>query len=161
MVLGAGGAARAAIVGLGSAGARTVTSCARRRERASTLVADLAASLPCAMRARSLDAADLADAFASATVVVQATSATLDDGPGAFELADALPFAALSQGATVVDLVYSPRDTAVLRRARSFGLATVDGLGMLLHQGALAFERFTGREAPLEVMRAALHRLTD
>jgi shikimate dehydrogenase len=58
--------------------------------------------------------------------------------------------------ATVVDLVYRPRETTVLARARERGLRAVDGLGMLLHQGALAFELWTHLPAPLEVMRAAL-----
>lgn len=55
-----------------------------------------------------------------------------------------------------VDLVYRPRRTRLLRDARLAGMRTVDGSGMLLHQGAAAFERWTGRAAPLEVMRAAL-----
>ena len=58
--------------------------------------------------------------------------------------------------AVVVDLVYKPLETSVMRAARQRGLKTVDGLGMLLHQGALALERWTGRQAPVEAMRAAL-----
>jgi shikimate dehydrogenase len=45
----------------------------------------------------------------------------------------------------------------VLERAERYGLATVDGLGMLLHQGAIAFEMWTGFEPPIDVMRAALN----
>jgi shikimate dehydrogenase len=52
--------------------------------------------------------------------------------------------------------VYKPRETAVLAAARSLGLTCVDGLGMLLHQGAMAFELWTHTPAPLEIMRAAL-----
>jgi len=62
----------------------------------------------------------------------------------------------LPKRATVVDLVYKPRETAVLAAARSLGLTCVDGLGMLLHQGAMAFELWTHTPAPLEIMRAAL-----
>ena len=62
----------------------------------------------------------------------------------------------LPPDATVADLVYRPMETTVLRRATAAGHPTVDGLGMLLHQGALAFEMWTGQPAPLEVMRTAL-----
>jgi shikimate dehydrogenase len=53
----------------------------------------------------------------------------------------------------VVDLTY--RDTDLIEAARAMGLPTLDGLGMLVHQGVLAFERFTGRAAPVEIMWSA------
>lgn len=55
-----------------------------------------------------------------------------------------------------VDLVYRPRDTRFLRDARAAGVPTLSGLGMLLHQGAVAFEAWTGRAAPVAAMRTAL-----
>ncbi|HXV97859.1 MAG TPA: hypothetical protein VEC93_05495, partial [Anaerolineae bacterium] len=51
------------------------------------------------------------------------------------------------------DLVYDPLDTLFLKRARTAGIRTVDGLGMLVHQGAFAFKKWTGQQAPVEVMR--------
>jgi shikimate dehydrogenase len=59
----------------------------------------------------------------------------------------------LPDDALVADLTY--RDTDLLDAARDRGLATLDGLGMLVHQGARAFERFTGQPAPLDVMWSA------
>ena len=56
----------------------------------------------------------------------------------------------------MVDLVYQPRETTVMRRAAARGLVCVDGLGMLVHQGALAFERWTGHAPPVDVMQCAL-----
>jgi len=56
----------------------------------------------------------------------------------------------------VFDMVYAPRRTSVLRAADARGLRCVGGLGMLLHQGALAFEAFTGKPADIDAMRAAL-----
>jgi shikimate dehydrogenase len=161
LVLGAGGAARAAVYGLALAGARSVTVAARRLEAAEHLVADLrSACAGCELRALSLDEAALAQAFATTGLLVQSTSATLasksDQQATARAFADALPLAALPKSAVIVDLVYKPLETSVLARGKSQGLRTVDGLGMLLHQGALAFERFTGKPAPLEVMRSAL-----
>jgi shikimate dehydrogenase len=55
----------------------------------------------------------------------------------------------------IVDLVYHPLDTPLLQRARAVGAPTVNGLGMLVHQAALAFEQWTGVAAPLDAMRAA------
>jgi shikimate dehydrogenase len=56
----------------------------------------------------------------------------------------------------VLDAVYSPIDTRLLREARAVGATTVDGAWMLLFQGVEAFERWTDREAPVEVMNEAL-----
>jgi len=64
----------------------------------------------------------------------------------------------LAPGMLVYDLVYHPAETALLREARGRGCQALGGLGMLLHQGALAFELWTGRKPALEVMRAALIR---
>jgi shikimate dehydrogenase len=97
---------------------------------------------------------ELDEAFAGASLVVQATSATM--GAGAREFVDALPLGRLPDEAAVVDLVYVPRRTALLRAAEARGLRTVEGVGMLVHQGALAFERWTGAAAPIDVMREAL-----
>jgi shikimate dehydrogenase len=157
VVLGAGGAARAAVVGLAAAGAAQIVVCARRAGQAHALIEALAE--PC--KASELLAGDmgaeLATACSRCTLVIQATSAGLGDSTLARTFADALPLPALPRDAVVCDLVYKPRKTAVLERAERLGLRSVDGLGMLLHQGALAFERFTGQTAPLHAMRAALN----
>ena len=58
--------------------------------------------------------------------------------------------------AFVFDMVYAPPETALLRAARAFGLRASGGLPMLLYQGAAAFALWTGYEAPIAVMRAAL-----
>jgi shikimate dehydrogenase len=155
-VLGAGGAARAAVVGLARVGAGSLRVAARRPDRAKAMV-DAIGSVPGHARITPCPMdAELGDHFAHTDLLVQATSATLGAGPAAEELAAALPMDALPSGAAVVDLVYDPLETTVLRAARARGLRAVDGLGMLLHQGALAFEHWTGQPAPLAAMRAAL-----
>ena len=55
----------------------------------------------------------------------------------------------------VFDLVYNPQETQLLRQARAAGALGIDGLDMLVRQGAIAFELWTGQEAPFDVMRAA------
>ncbi len=155
-VLGAGGAARAAVVGLARAGAREIAIAARREDAARALATELAPHVAVPMQGES--DAHLEGRLAATDLLVQATSATLNGGAAAEAFAEALPLGALPAGAVVVDLVYQPLETSVLRRAAARGLTTVDGLGMLIHQGALAFERFLGVPAPVAVMGAALGR---
>jgi shikimate dehydrogenase len=87
----------------------------------------------------------------TADVVVQATSVGFGD-------ADALPaidLDSLREGLVVADVVVSPPGTALLRAAEARGAVTLDGLGMLVGQGALAVRHWTGVEPDREVMRAA------
>lgn len=156
-VLGAGGAARATVVGLARAGAAHITLAARRDSEADSLAAELRTWLaPCELVATSFADSALRAVFERTDLLVQATSATLDDGPNATAFTAALPLSALPAQAVVTDLVYKPRITRVMHAAEVRGLRTVDGLGMLLHQGALAFEQWTGQPAPITAMREAL-----
>jgi len=134
LVLGAGGAARALAVALSTAGA-TVTVAARRPEQAAE-VAALAAGIA---------TAPWGDA-ARADLVVNATPSR-DGLP-----LDALAFAA---GMLAVDLIYLPPSTPFVLAARAAGATALDGLGMLVHQAALSFRLWTGRDAPIDVMQEA------
>jgi len=62
----------------------------------------------------------------------------------------------LHGGQVVVDLIYNPRETTLLRAARARGAAVVDGTGMLVHQGAISLQHWSGRPAPVATMRRAL-----
>ena len=154
VVLGGGGAARAAAVGLGTEAAR-VTVAARRPEQAKALCEAVAPAVQAELSGCDMGAG-LRAALERCDLLIQATSATLGEGAGPDAFAAGLPLDALPEHATVCDLVYKPLQTTVMRAAAARGLRTVDGLGMLLHQGALAFTRWTGHAAPLEVMRRAL-----
>jgi shikimate dehydrogenase len=155
VVVGAGGAARAAVVGLGDAGAAEITVLSRRPEQSEALRQSLGEHVECNLESASL--IEAAGCFEAATLLVQATSATLESNPGALEFAASLPIDLLPTDAAVVDMVYEPLKTSVLALAEERGLTIVDGLGMLLHQGAIAFEMWTGFEPPLDVMRSALN----
>jgi shikimate dehydrogenase len=156
-VLGAGGAARACVVGLARAGVRHITVAARRVEEATSLVASLGSVvLASELSACGLQSAALSAAFSLSDVLVQASSATLQGGPAADAFAQALPLSSLPAAAVVVDIVYQPLETAVLKAARESGRKGVDGLGMLLQQAAISFELWTGKQAPVSDMRAAL-----
>ena len=137
-VVGAGAAARSVVDAIGRSGAAEITVVNRSADRA-----EAAAAL--ADRARVGRAADLA----AADIVINATSVGMgaDDVPFDPEL--------ISARHVVVDLVYHPLETALLRAARERGAAALDGLGMLVHQAALQQVLWTGVEPDVAVMRAA------
>jgi shikimate dehydrogenase len=136
LVLGAGGAARAAVLALGRAGA-AVTVAARRREAAGS-----AAAL-----APSAAVADLDEGLGRGfDVVLNATPVGM--------AGEQLPVATPGAGQWAVDLIYHPEETPFLAAAAANGAAVVGGLGMLVHQAALGFEAMTGCAAPLEAMWA-------
>lgn len=159
IVLGAGGSARAVAAALLGAGA-VVQVANRSRTRAATLAAALeewtAAGLVADGAAlEALPEGALASALSTCGLLVNCTSVGMAGGP----LPGALPLDVdvklLPSAAVVVDLVYRPLVTPLLAAALSAGLRTVDGIGMLVHQGAAAFEIWTGVSAPVEVMRRA------
>ncbi len=153
LVLGSGGAARAAVAALGSLGVSDIVVRARafddaaRRER-------FVGSAPAAVVPQPWRPAPSSEARTMA--VVQATSAGMKGADPGAVAADAVAWRDLPAGAVAIDVVYAPRRTPFLEAARAHGLACDDGLGMLARQGALAFERWLGLAAPLEAMLAAL-----
>jgi shikimate dehydrogenase len=147
VVVGAGGAGRAVSFGLADEG-MSVDIANRTESRAH----DLAADVPEAT-GHGLDA--LPDLLADADVLVNCTSVGMGEGD---ERPDEtpVPAAALHGDLAVLDAVYSPLDTRLLRDARAAGATTVDGAWMLLYQGVAAFELWTGRDAPVDAMNEAL-----
>lgn len=139
LVLGAGGSARAAVWALQDAGAGSVKVWNRTPERARRLCEELGGT-PVA----TASAAD---------VLVNCTAVGLDGS----DSLQGLPLAAagLVGFGCIVDFAYAPAGTALVRFARELGVPTVDGLELLVGQGTLSFERFTGKAAPLPTMQAA------
>jgi shikimate dehydrogenase len=154
LVLGSGGAARAAIAALaGHLGVHDVVVRARAFADAARRDA-FTATAPARVTAEPWSAS--AEGEATTSILVQCTSAGMrgaDDGATAVEAVD---WSALPADAVALDVVYAPRETPWLRAARARGLRCDDGLGMLARQGALALELWLGVEAPLAEMRAAL-----
>jgi shikimate dehydrogenase len=134
LVLGAGGAARAAVWALREAGAE-VTVWNRTTERARELAGEFGVGW--------------APRPAAADLLVNATSIGLAKG----DSLDALP---LVEAGTVVDLVYGAEPTELVRWAESRRARVIDGLEILVRQGARSLERWTGRPAPVETMRRAV-----
>jgi shikimate dehydrogenase len=146
LVLGAGGAGRAAVWALGEAGAE-VAVWNRTSERAEALAAEFGV--------RHVAWPEPADLVVNATSVGLADSGLGDSGDAA---AEALGLAGLPAPSVLVDLVYGAEPTPLLRWAAARGSRVVDGLEVLVRQGARSLERWTGRPAPLEVMRNAAFR---
>ena len=145
LVLGAGGAAAAVVLALAQAGAKRVGVLARRPEAAEE-VAALAGTAGCVAVETDVEGADL---------LVNATSVGMRETAGEGAMPFGLDPACLSRDQVVADLVYYPLRTPLLAAAEAAGATPVDGLGLLVHQAALAFELWTGVEAPLGVMAAA------
>lgn len=141
LVLGAGGSARAAAWALVHAGAREVRVWNRTPERARALSRELGVEA-----VQDAEPADL---------LVHCTASGLNPTEDAFK---PLPVDAddLTRYECVVDLVYRDTETSLVQAARARGVRTVDGRELLVRQGALSFELFTGRAAPIEPMRRAV-----
>ncbi|MEO7911899.1 MAG: shikimate dehydrogenase [Roseiflexaceae bacterium] len=150
IILGASGAARAAAMALAGAGVARLVIANRTLERAEALLGDLLAATDAdpLLFALAPDDADLPELLAQASLIVNATSIGWhgDQSP--------LPATLIPPNALVFDMIYRP--TQLLRDATTRGARTLDGAGMLARQAALAFERWTGLSAPLDIMRAAL-----
>ena len=153
-VLGAGGAARAVIVALAAEGA-LVTVVNRSPDAAARAAALGAAAGGAAAEASGGPSGSAAvggpEAIRDADVVVNATPLGMADG-------DPLPVdpALVSDSQIVVDLIYRPERTALLDVAAQAGATTLNGVGMLLYQAAEQFTMWTGRDAPVDAMAAAV-----
>jgi shikimate dehydrogenase len=140
VILGAGGAARAAAFALDKAGAR-ITVLARDRARATALASSVGGD---AGEMRSL-------AMYPFDILINATPLGSGAAPGETPVHPTLH----RRGSVVFDMVYEPRDTPLLRDAEGAGCTTIDGLQMLVAQGAAQFEAWTGRKAPQDAMLKA------
>jgi shikimate dehydrogenase len=145
VILGAGGAARAAVLALASLGARSARVLNRTPERAQALACDLQPHVP----QLQLSHGPLDEAARPRPqpirLLVNATSL------GHHGSAPSVDASWYSPESVAIELVYNPPETAFVTAARAAGARAENGLGMLVHQAALAFERWTGQDAPLEV----------
>lgn len=148
-IAGSGGAARAVGFSLALAGAERIRFFDLDARKAEALARDISART--GGSAEHISASSVAEAARDAHCVVNAT-------PLGLRPSDPLsvPGEALSKHHLVCDLVYNPPVTPLLRAARAAGARRLGGIGMLLYQGVIAFEIWTGKKAPVDVMKRAL-----
>jgi shikimate dehydrogenase len=152
MLLGAGGAARAIAVQLCLSGIRRLYLANRTATRAEELAVYLRQNLPHAdIHVVAMGESSLAAHLPHTDIVVNATSIGMHPSDPMV-----LPLTELGPRHLVCDIVYRPLHTPLLRAAQRQGARTVDGLGMLLHQGARAFEIWTEHTFPIPLIRAQL-----
>jgi shikimate dehydrogenase/3-dehydroquinate dehydratase type I len=144
LIIGAGGASRAAVIALWKMGAKIEIS-NRHLERAEELVKSMRVFL----KTLPLDELENQKPY---SLIVNATPV----GMRGFDGSPIAPEKLIAKAEAVMDMVYNPIETPLLNAAKPHGVKTIHGLDMLLHQGAKAFEIWTGQKAPIDVMRREL-----
>lgn len=152
LILGAGGAAHAAVLALANAGAR-VTIMNRRGQRAWDLYRTVRRGVQGSFQVNVQERSALAEMAAQFALIINCTSAGMaphyvDSSPWPEEVP-------IPAGAVVYDMVYRPQVTRFMQQAQAAGARAIGGLGMLVQQGAAAFQLWTEREPNLAVMRQA------
>ncbi len=146
LLLGAGGAGRTAALKLASEKIAELFLVNRTEEKAEEIAGEIIEGFPSVKVAVGFPKAEV-------DLVINATSLGLKSD-------DVLPLDekrfSLKRTRAVYDMIYRPAETKLLAAAKKSGCKTANGLGMLLHQGARAFEIWTGKPSPLDVMRQAL-----
>ncbi len=151
IVAGAGGAARAVVVALASAGAARIAVVNRTLERAEQVVSDLGEAVrPAQLVAAPNTRESWQKAAAEAGLLVNCTS--LGTGGTPEEDQTPMPSDLIRSQALVYDLVYQPAETRLIREAREAGARTIGGLPMVIYQAAASFKLWTGKDAPVDIM---------
>ena len=153
IILGSGGAARAIAFAIaGESGVAGLTLLGVDGNERSILANDLRSKTTLAVVDAHLDEGALAQMLPDAQVLVHCTPI----GMSPKTEASCVPATLLNPGLAVMDIVFNPRDTRLLKDARQAGCVTIPGLEMFLHQAVAQFELWTGQTAPADVMRAVL-----
>lgn len=150
-LVGAGGAAKAVAYTLANCGAKDIAVYDVDREKAKGLVG-LIKGLFAGCKIKDVDSVNDLD-ITQRDLLINATPVGMEDSDPCLITLDML-----HPGLFVYDLIYTPRQTKLLKLAEEKGARSANGLGMLLYQGVLAFKHFTGKDAPVEIMRQALYK---
>ncbi len=151
VVLGAGGSARAVVVALALAGVASITIANRTVERAISLAEEMQRKTDIPMKGMGLTDTRLPDAVRQSVLLINTATASMDPTQPLLISADWL-----QPNAIVYDIVYTPPVTPLMKAAAERGCKTLGGIGMLVHQGAIAFEKWTGVTPCTETMHQVL-----
>lgn len=147
-VLGSGGASRAISMVLALNKARKVYICNRTFEKALALSEDINKNAPGVSAAIPMEYDEMKKNIENVDVFINTTSV------GTFPEVDEIPIdsSLLNEKLVVCDVIYNPKKTKLLQEAEKLGCKTMSGIGMVVYQGAEAFELWTGKKAPIELM---------
>ncbi|MFQ6042712.1 MAG: shikimate dehydrogenase [Candidatus Poribacteria bacterium] len=151
VVLGAGGAARAIVVSLALQDVKRISIANRTASKARQLAADISQKTGIEIHGMGLDDKSLPEAIAASSLLVNTASSSMN-----LEHPLLINEDWLHRQLGVYDIIYNPPETRLMKVAREKGLKTIGGIGMLVHQGAIAFELWTGQYPPVDTMRYAL-----
>ncbi len=147
-MMGAGGAGKAIAVKLAERGIERLVVTDKIGERTEALVGKLRENIPdCAVYAVAVNSKEFAQTLSESTLLVNATPVGMKEGDPCVLDPDYL-----HKDLFIYDVVYN-RETPLIAEAKKRGIKALDGIGMLLHQGAASFEIWTGKKAPIEVMK--------
>lgn len=156
LLLGAGGAARAVAFTLAEAGANLTIS-NRTNSKAKKLVGDIEEKIGRSLNQIPQEEDVLERKIKESEILINSTSVGMHPQNGE----TIVKAEQMHSGLTVMDIVYNPLRTRLLREAEKAGAKTISGLGMLVHQGVASFEIWTGREPPVDVMRKAARKALE
>ncbi|HIE29851.1 TPA: shikimate dehydrogenase [Candidatus Poribacteria bacterium] len=156
VILGAGGAARAVVVSLALEGVKKISIANRTASRAIQLASDISQKTGTEIHGMGLDDKSLPEAISESSLLVNTASAGMD-----LEHPLLIDENWLHRQLVVYDIIYNPPETRLMKVATEKGSKTIGGIGMLVHQGAIAFELWTGQYPPVDVMRQALMNALD
>jgi shikimate dehydrogenase len=155
-ILGAGGASRAIAYILAEKGARlTIINRQAQLEKAENIAVMIKKNLKTTVKV--LGYSRLADGLRDVAILVNATSVGMSPRTGE----SPVPAGSLKKVPVVFDIVYNPLETRLLKSAKTAGAVTIGGMDMLVWQGAMAFEKWTGQKAPVAAMRNAAVKMLD
>lgn len=154
LIVGAGGASRSVAVTLALSKVNELKILNRTVERAEEVCSLLKSNFACGVEAFDFED-DLESLFSSVDLIINATPIGMSAGEQPF------PLDLISNRHFVCDLIYKPLETTLIRVAKEKGAKTLNGLSMLLYQGAAAFEIWTHLEPPIEIMRKALKKALE
>ncbi len=153
VLIGAGGGAKAVAVMVAEAGAKSLIITDIVSAKASTLANYVKSHFDIETDSFSQGSNDLKSAIKNCEILVNATPVGMHPNEEKCPLGNDIE---IPTGILVADLIYNPPETKLLKRSKESGAKTLNGIGMLVRQGALAFTIFTGKEAPVEVMKDAV-----
>ena len=153
VLIGAGGGAKAVAIMLAEAGIKSLAITDVLKEKASDLTEHVKSHFKIDVAAVSQVSDDFKGAIKNCDILINATPVGMHPKVNECPISEDIK---IPKGILVCDLIYNPPESKLLKKAKESGAKTLNGIGMLVRQGALSFYIFTGKKAPVETMKAAV-----